>query len=629
MPAQTKLEQYEAIITALPSVPEDEPDGVLPSTPRDANDLDVLRHNFSSHGRVEDVKALRAHIDNVRHTDNFRFPGNPDRFVDQDIDWWMLCVAAYNGHKDAVSYLLDEISPIPAQVSARLMSEAIEGGLAVLELLHERGMDAAWKAGCPDRVADTLRYLAEKGDTDTYAYLDKVYPGNSAAAHLILAARRDHLPLMQYLAVRHHQQDILDAALMAAAQNNSDNCLRFLCENGVNPRLNDDAPMYAALQKHHWQTVSYLYSQGAEFNGTMSPATAFLFDNIKLWHRRHGDCPPGLHAMNPYHFRRAAFDDVCAMLEKEGYKGSQRHGYAFEAAALFGTTDRVLAYLRRWGQAGKQPLHDIVQNIDTPYQRFDRAAWGDAVLRHGPRMARLVKFAHTVDEPAKDVLGQWSYNGTAALVAKNAYKRGHENPELAALCVMFVWPEEKFEEALTLAQQYEAKTGEKIPAITIDGAEFGKPGYVFRKLSDGDVRGLLLGEFTNCCQHLAGAGSDCARHGFTSENAGFYVVEEQKTGTIVAQSWAWRGRKNELVLDSLESLGAHMNAPRWKSLCREFAKQVRDIPGMGAIHVGAGGATPNLGTLTSPDAQPVDYDGYRDSHTQYVLCTPYSRGLGL
>lgn len=133
-----------------------------------------------------------------------------------------------------------------------------------------------------------------------------------------------------------------------------------------------------------------------------------------------------------------------------------------------------------------------------------------------------------------------------------------------------------------------------MPEITIDGQRFDMQGVTFRRLESNDARGLFLGDLTDCCQSIGGIGEDCALHGFTSENGGFYVIETDK-GEIIGQSWAWRGKKGELCFDSLETLGSRINNTQWHKLLR-----VRQHPelttrkdhNVTALHIGMGGGTP-------------------------------------
>lgn len=398
-------------------------------------------------------------------------------------------------------------------------------------------------------------------------------------------------------------------------------------ESSIRDILDSDIP-----DKHLHIALKIAQSSAPDSDGP--PYMLRAIEARKLWRKVRGAPAPdmAIEKFSPYLFQPKAYDDINAIIQSEGY-GYHGHGYAYQAAGLFKTTGRVMDYLKKWGKPGKQPLHNIIHDIELPQAgRFNVSAWADAVLRHGPKMAKLVKFAGDFPEPMKDAKGQWSYRLTRQAVATKVYAKGHEHPELAELCFQFAWKEEDFEEALTLVKIFEkasvrnpaAKPGQNIPKVDIDGALFGKPDYRFYKLAPGDVRGLVLGEFTDCCQHLSGHGSDCAEHGFSSPHGGFYVLANTKTDQIVAQSWAWRGKKGELVLDSLESLPGHMNAQQWQGLCAAFAQQAGAENNIKALRIGTGGATPALPyPETRKPAKPLDYDGYRDSSQQYeVPLTP-------
>src|ERR1019366_463519 len=126
------------------------------------------------------------------------------------------------------------------------------------------------------------------------------------------------------------------------------------------------------------------------------------------------------------------------------------------------------------------------------------------------------------------------------------------------------------------------------------------PGARWRRLAPHDTKGLLLGEYTGCCQSVGGVGAACAQHGYQSPDGGFYVVENAK-GEIVGQSWAWRGTKGELVLDSLETLGKHVSTTAWKNIVAAFAAKLAESPenNVTSLHIGQGGGTPkNMGLDT-------------------------------
>jgi hypothetical protein len=300
---------------------------------------------------------------------------------------------------------------------------------------------------------------------------------------------------------------------------------------------------------------------------------------------------------------------------------------AFHAAGLFGTEDRLLQYLEKHGNAGKQPLHNIVEMIKLPAKKSDMdvKAWGDAVLKCGPSMAQLVKFADKVPVPVMSEMSDggrtWSMQKTREKVAQFAYDRAAENPALALLCIENAVTEDDFEKALELSTK--APAIKDVPDITIEGEAFDMPGATFRRLDAGDVRGLFLGELTDCCQSIGGQGAECAEYGYTSKNSGFYVVENAK-GRVVGQTWAWRGKKGELVFDSLETLGSNVGSDQWVKLVQAFAQALAKKPGnVKALHVGKGGATPgslrDAFSSAAKPAVPPDYQGYRDSHKQVAV----------
>ncbi len=120
------------------------------------------------------------------------------------------------------------------------------------------------------------------------------------------------------------------------------------------------------------------------------------------------------------------------------------------------------------------------------------------------------------------------------------------------------------------------------------------------RLTRGDVRGLFLGEHTNCCQSVGNVASSCAWHGATGRNGGFVVVERQ--GRIVAQSYVWRDG-DHLVFDSLECLGERkMFRPIMLAAAREMVGRL----GVSGVYAGAGyGASDER--VPNPFIHPASY----------------------
>jgi hypothetical protein len=299
---------------------------------------------------------------------------------------------------------------------------------------------------------------------------------------------------------------------------------------------------------------------------------------------------------------------------------------SFKATALFGREDKLLRYLEKWGEKGRAPLHNLMWGLEIPKQgRPDFKAWSDALMQHGPKMAGLVQYADHCPVPLRSECGRSvSYEKTADKIAMSVYESAKDHPDLAKFCFKKNWLSAHFKDAVDQLDKYEAlyadnegvKPNNRIPDIKINGKRFGKEGYRFYKLPDGDARGLVLGEHTNNCQHLASTGASCAKHGFLSEEGGFYVVAKEGSDEIVAQSWAWRGKKGEIVFDSLESLGDRMDNEEWLNLTKCLSYQFKKHADITAFYVGTGGGTPDVGlkTLKKDDnAQPIDHKDYSDA----------------
>ena len=84
----------------------------------------------------------------------------------------------------------------------------------------------------------------------------------------------------------------------------------------------------------------------------------------------------------------------------------------------------------------------------------------------------------------------------------------------------------------------------------------------FRVLEKDDPLGFILGDLTNCCQHIGGAGEECVDDGYTNKNAGFLVFEENikdeqgnPTGEtrVLGQAYVWYDPETKTVCyDNIE-----------------------------------------------------------------------------
>ncbi len=323
-------------------------------------------------------------------------------------------------------------------------------------------------------------------------------------------------------------------------------------------------------------------------------------------------------------------------ISKQGAAGIQA---AFVLCAVLRSEDRIMRYVERWGsmaQRGYDPLMMLAQKIALPEKApaIDLAAWGDALLQYGPEMGALIRYADRIPAPTGTL------NEMRAEIARFHYARGQENPALSAFCFKRNISEEAHDQALMLLAQKRALPQarvQRIPDMHIDGAEFGMPGARFYRMKDDDFRGLFLGLLVDCCQHIAGGAAWCARHGFQSENGGFYVIETAE-GEILGETWAWRGTGGQMVFDSLETLGksstenCRVSKEQWSALMDRVKERLEAEPGdITALLVGTDGmrcpllnyevrnAPPVPYAKAAAPAKPLDHKGYADSKEQYLF----------
>ena len=67
-----------------------------------------------------------------------------------------------------------------------------------------------------------------------------------------------------------------------------------------------------------------------------------------------------------------------------------------------------------------------------------------------------------------------------------------------------------------------------------------------------DPRQTMLGYESMCCQHLGDAGETSMMYGLTNEHAGFWVLEDAKSGKLYAQGEVWEANGDTLVFDNIE-----------------------------------------------------------------------------
>lgn len=468
------------------------------------------------------------------------------------------------------------------------------------------------------------------------------------------AARRGHDGIIDWAIARDHDTRIDRPAAMAAAADEGGvdaivalarhdarlllvkgaKPLRALAGQGQSMRLHAELSGLAAedwsglsLQGIRPAEIAALHAAGLPESAIPPESREQILaaaDHFRQWLRA-GLPATDAAALTAYPVRDVSPPAVCKAMEwlrAEDVQPVVLGDYAYRLARLFRSEQAMLRALERHGSAQNPLLHDLASAcvLPRPAEACDLKAWGDAIASCGYGMAKLLRYGDRLPCPVKSADGRWHLAATQAAVAQFAYPAGERNPALADFCLRHAITERDFTAALALIEDRPAKAGLRIPDASIDGAAFDKPGYRFVKLPAGDPRGLFLGEITDCCQSLGNVGHDCAVHGFTSADGGFYVVEKIETGDIVAQSWAWRGTRGELVLDSLEALGrdASMTTDQWRKAIGGLAEALAGTT-VKTLQIGSAGRTPrDIGWEQTQAAIPVDYQGYRDSNRQLL-----------
>ena len=100
-------------------------------------------------------------------------------------------------------------------------------------------------------------------------------------------------------------------------------------------------------------------------------------------------------------------------------------------------------------------------------------------------------------------------------------------------------------------------------------------GFTYEMLDKNDIRGLIAGYATNCCQKVDTekrsknpSGSACVYYGAEEETSSFFIVSKGKN--IVAQSWTWV-KDGVLCFDSIEFLGDSIS-PKILDCYEEYAE---------------------------------------------------------
>ncbi|MFC0183385.1 hypothetical protein SAMN04515674_105335 [Pseudarcicella hirudinis] len=388
----------------------------------------------------------------------------------------------------------------------------------------------------------------------------------------------------------------------------------------------------------HYGILNYEYAK--EVMGMSKKEQAKLLPNRAAWFLLYGRCPfegknseiPNPNLLSIHKKGASTFIKLC----KEFGNDKSMLLPNFNLATLFGSESEIakfsyISHAQYFGdklpksgdlqslvkyfssQNYSRPdiyIHDLGQ-FNLPKQIFS-PGWKDFVMKH----LDALKFSGNWNN-IEDKLGRLPKSMSELReIASQFHYDNVTNIACAQACFELRLDQSTFERYQTLYKS--TKVAESCPDVRINNNDF-----VFRKLEYNDPKGALLGLYTNCCQHLHGAASDCAKHGVRDETSAFYVVE--KAGKIIAQSWAWRSKKGDLVFDSIESLSMDYSESI-AYLYKEASKLLLGKLGINRVLVGdtgygITGRIKNLlneGNETFNEKMASDCS-YMDGNTQWLL----------
>jgi ankyrin repeat protein len=205
--------------------------------------------------------------------------------------------------------------------------------------------------------------------------------------------------------------------------------------------------------------------------------------------------------------------------------------YSYKLIRLFGNFETAHTYIARYrDKNSQQPLHDLCLFETPTLGEWNKEAWAQLTLMHGPSILHYLHLA-----PRIESVLQRSPNNLeeiSAITSQMHYNREVENPALAQLFAQYAISEAAFERILT---NYRPKHFDRVPDLFIEGKEFNEPRYYFKKLRVDDLRGFILGAITHCCQSVGSAGEAYAMHGMTSTYGGFYALFKRAKPVEVAK----------------------------------------------------------------------------------------------
>jgi hypothetical protein len=283
------------------------------------------------------------------------------------------------------------------------------------------------------------------------------------------------------------------------------------------------------------------------------------------------------------------------------------------------------------------PYHDILVTNFYYLPHFSGlvnfSKWQAFIVANGVRALPVFFQCQTIGDTPID----WEQAKDYLLSQK--YPRAQENLNLARICKKFVIGEQGFNAGLDFVQDvWPKKLHDNLPNLEVSDST---QQYFWLKLPPQDLRALYLGNLIPaCCQFIHGASRQCVIDGVTLADNGFYILLKAKRPNtksprlinheindkeyqLVAHSYIWLSKNNNLCLDSIEFNNHLVSTNVIQELMKSFSREVfRNHPDIKHIHVGSDGLTPKTlfhSTLFSETMRQGEQ--YYDSINQFRIAS--------
>ena len=354
---------------------------------------------------------------------------------------------------------------------------------------------------------------------------------------------------------------------------------------------------------------------------------------------------------------------ITASLIENNNNGEEISTRAFNMFLLFGD-DLQAAQQVLNGEYGESstPFHDMlmgaIPNFKVNNEELDIDGWRKLVksTKGVKKVVKAFSQAHELQKDSKAPSNMDEFVSNQEGILNQSYGKLKDHPEFkdfAAICKHYKISEYLFDKCLKLIEDRKVapKVSDEIPDIVIDiGKEFpefkddpeikNKDGFYLVRLPAGDLRGLILGEITDCCQSVGGNSEFVSIDGTNLQTNGFYVLIKSKGKDfnphkidwdnfekdghkIQGQGYVWLSHsKSTLTIDSWENLSSSSNNKMMGEVLKKFGEKIHsDNPSIQRVTIGIGGKTPEeIRSFTSATSEGM-FEGkqYGDSKNQVEL----------